>query len=82
MMLLARDGRDCEHRRLEEADGFCSLGVLTCAWRRLFHSFLDITVNFYFEVREQSTKGRSRKLGTQEAGGSGSWGLRMLGAQD
>lgn len=77
MMLLAREGRDYEHRRLEEADSFCNLGALTCAWRRLFHSFLDITVHFYFEVREQSTKGRSRKLGD-----SGSWGLRMLGAQD
>jgi hypothetical protein len=39
--------------------------------RRLFNSFLDITAHFYFEVREQSTKGRSRKPGAQDAGGLG-----------
>lgn len=38
---------------------------------RLFNSFLDINAHFYFEVREQSTKGRSRKLGAQDAGGLG-----------
>lgn len=52
-------------------EGYCNLGTPTCVGRRLFDSFLDITVAFYFEVKEQSTKGRSRKLG-----------LRKLGAQD